>query len=680
MVTPQGFNALLKLVEEPPEHVKFIFATTEPDKVLGTIRSRTHHYPFRLVPPAPMLDYVQQLCDEEGVTVEPGVLSLVVRAGGGSPRDTLSLLDQLIAGSEGATVGYERAVALLGYTHGSLLDEVVDAIGAADAPAAFAAADRVMQTGQDPRRFVEDLLERLRDLIVVAATSPESAAAVLRGVPDDELVRMGVQASAFGPAELSRVADLVNQTLTEMTGATSPRLHLELMLARVLVPASDATERGALARVERLERRVGVADPAASAATEAAAPADAGDLAASTRPAGSSRPAPAAPAAPAPDRGAATPAASTPGPAERDARPAPAKPEPVTETARPKPVGPVTVEQVRDAWPEVLSVLERTKRTAWMAALTAKVLEYRTDESVLVLGFPSQNDVSELRGATGAQSPAELLRRAIADVLGVQVRFIPRVVDGTSAEAAEVTGGAGSGPAGAPSAAASPASGGKGGGGGSAPASDPGSPAASAPAASTPAVSASGGATATADAGSARSTGPGPAGPAAATPSTPAAGASTASVDSWATVAIPASDPAVEAPTQAAAPARTATATAVAERTEPASARQAAAGSASRARSTAPVDDVPPPDDADAPPPDDERDFAPGPEPVDVSAPAPAGAAARPAGRAARGPARAGTSAPPIQRYGEAVVRDLLGATFLEEVEAPPTARFGERG
>ena len=312
MVTPQGFNALLKLVEEPPEHVKFIFATTEPDKVLGTIRSRTHHYPFRLVPPGPMLEYVQQLCTEEGVEVAPGVLPLVVRAGGGSPRDTLSLLDQLIAGSEGTTIDYERAVALLGYTHAALLDEVVDAIGAKDAAGAFAAADRVVQTGQDPRRFVEDLLERLRDLIVVAASSPETAAAVLRGVPADELARMAAQASTFGSAELSRVADLVNQTLTEMTGATSPRLHLELMLARVLVPSSDDSERGALARVERLERRVGVTD----AATDAGGPAPGGRGGASAEPAAPARavsapapavpaPAPAAPAADVPARGAA---------------------------------------------------------------------------------------------------------------------------------------------------------------------------------------------------------------------------------------------------------------------------------------------------------------------------------------------------------------------------------------
>jgi DNA polymerase III subunit gamma/tau len=276
MVTPQGFNALLKIVEEPPEHVKFIFATTEPEKVIGTIRSRTHHYPFRLVPPAPMLDYVQTLCDSEHMTVAPGVLPLVVRAGGGSPRDTLSLLDQLMAGSDTDAIEYERAVALLGYTHATLLDDAVDAIAARNSSAAFDAVDRVIQTGQDPRRFVEDLLERMRDLIIVAATSAAGAAAVLRGVPQDELDRMQVQASNFGPAELSRTADILNAALTEMTGATSPRLHLELMIARALIPATDDTTRGALARVERLERRIGVdggpVDAPAPAAAEPAAP------------------------------------------------------------------------------------------------------------------------------------------------------------------------------------------------------------------------------------------------------------------------------------------------------------------------------------------------------------------------------------------------------------------------
>ncbi|THG30907.1 DNA polymerase III subunit gamma and tau [Naasia lichenicola] len=328
MVTPQGFNALLKIVEEPPEHIKFIFATTEPEKVIGTIRSRTHHYPFRLVPPAQMLEYLQQLCDQEAVTVAAGVLPLVVRAGGGSVRDTLSLLDQLIAGSDResdsgtTTVEYERAVALLGYTHGALLDEVVTAIGGRDASAAFGAVDRVIQTGQDPRRFVEDLLERLRDLIVVAATG-ESAGSVLRGVPEEQIASFRGQAAHFGSAELSRAADIVNAALTEMTGATSPRLHLELMIARIMVPKSDETERGALARVERLERRVGV-QGGAPVLSEAPAPIA---RAVSTPPQRSAPPTVPTRERPADVPAAAAPAVVTPAPASTPAS-TPARREP----------------------------------------------------------------------------------------------------------------------------------------------------------------------------------------------------------------------------------------------------------------------------------------------------------------------------------------------------------------
>ncbi|WP_314098380.1 DNA polymerase III subunit gamma and tau, partial [Microbacterium foliorum] len=279
MVTPQGFNALLKLVEEPPEHVKFIFATTEPEKVLGTIRSRTHHYPFRLVPPAAMLEYVEKLCTEEGVVAERGVLPLVVRAGGGSPRDTLSLLDQLIAGSdspagsETVTVAYERAVALLGYTHAALLDEIVDALAAADAAAAFPAIDRVVQTGQDPRRFVDDLLERLRDLIVIAAVGA-GASSVLRGLAEDELTRMRAQAESFGSARLSRTADVVSAALDDMSGATSPRLHLELMVARVLAAATavaaPATPATAGAASAPARQKPAVTEQAKSSVTEQA--------------------------------------------------------------------------------------------------------------------------------------------------------------------------------------------------------------------------------------------------------------------------------------------------------------------------------------------------------------------------------------------------------------------------
>ncbi|MGO2111406.1 MAG: DNA polymerase III subunit gamma and tau, partial [Pseudoclavibacter sp.] len=242
MVTSAGFNALLKVVEEPPEHVRFVFATTEPEKVIGTIRSRTHHFPFRLIPPAVMLEYVEQLTESEGVTADPGVLPLVVRAGGGSARDTLSLLDQIIAGSEGTRIDYERAAALLGFTAIELLDGTIDAFARGDAAAAYRVVDGVVQSGQDPRRFVEDLLERVRDLIVVKATG-QGAASVLHGASPAELEQLMAQAARFAPAGLSAMADLVNETLTEMTGVTSPRLHLELMTARILV-ASRATFSG----------------------------------------------------------------------------------------------------------------------------------------------------------------------------------------------------------------------------------------------------------------------------------------------------------------------------------------------------------------------------------------------------------------------------------------------------
>jgi DNA polymerase-3 subunit gamma/tau len=404
MVTPQGFNALLKLVEEPPEHVKFIFATTEPEKVIGTIRSRTHHYPFRLVPPAQMLDYVQKMCVDEHVEVEGGVLPLVVRAGGGSVRDTLSLLDQLIAGSEGGpavTITYERAVALLGYTHGALLDEVVDALAARDAGAVFAAVDRVIQTGQDPRRFVDDLLERLRDLIVIAATR-DGASAVLRGVPLDEIDRMAGQSAAFGAAELSRAADVVNTALTEMTGATSPRLHLELMVARLLVPAADETERGALARVERLERRMGIDEHPSMRVV--------------------------------PDRPAVEPVdIRTARKAKEEAAPvAPRIEEPVAEDeARPEAeppaeaAAPVTLQQIKDAWPEVLEIVKTAKRNAWMALAASTPRAYAGD--VLTVAFATEADVASFKQPQGpGESISEHLRGAIHEVLGVRVKFLAR--------------------------------------------------------------------------------------------------------------------------------------------------------------------------------------------------------------------------------------------------------------
>jgi DNA polymerase III subunit gamma/tau len=314
MVTSAGFNALLKIVEEPPEHIKFIFATTEPDKVIGTIRSRTHHYPFRLVPPEPLMAYLELLCNQENVPVAPGVLSLVIRAGAGSVRDSLSVLDQLMAGAGSNGLDYELAVALLGYTHASLLDDVVEAIAASDSATVFRAVDRVIQTGHDPRRFVEDLLERFRDLIIVQAM-PDSAQSILRGMPADQIARMQNQAHNLGAAELSRAADVTNTALTEMTGATSPRLHLELLCARILLPSSEQTERGIAARIDRVERRLNYAG------NDVGAPLAAVSGPAATVPAAAaSAPQPAAAAAAATTGHSATGAATqTPGtPAERE--------------------------------------------------------------------------------------------------------------------------------------------------------------------------------------------------------------------------------------------------------------------------------------------------------------------------------------------------------------------------
>ena len=280
MVTREGFNALLKIVEEPPEHVKFIFATTEPNKVLGTIRSRTHHYPFRLVPPEVLLPFLQGLCDQEQVAVEPGVLQLVIRAGGGSVRDSLSILDQLMAGASSQNgIEYDRAVALLGYTHAQLLDEVIEALGVKDAPTLFGAVSRVVATGQDPRRFVEDLLERLRDLIVVKAV-PQAAGQILQGVPQDQLERLAQQAQALGERELTVAAGTANETLNGMTGAANPQLQLELLCARLLLPAAEGSAGGAevaalASRLQVLERRV-ASGTAGSSGSAGSAPAQGG--------------------------------------------------------------------------------------------------------------------------------------------------------------------------------------------------------------------------------------------------------------------------------------------------------------------------------------------------------------------------------------------------------------------
>ncbi|HEY6491724.1 MAG TPA: DNA polymerase III subunit gamma and tau, partial [Trebonia sp.] len=252
MVTQQGFNALLKLVEEPPPHLKFIFATTEPDKVIATIRSRTHHYPFRLMPPSVMRELTEEILKSEQVTFDPAVLPLVVRAGAGSARDTLSILDQLLAGSDEAGIRYDRAVALLGYTDASLLDAMVDAFAARDGAAVFRAVNRVIEGGHEPRRFATDMLDRFRDLIVLASV-PDAISTGLLDVPPDRAEALAGQAERYGLASLTRAADLVATGLDQMRGATSPRLLLELMCAQVLLPAASVDERSLLARLEALE-------------------------------------------------------------------------------------------------------------------------------------------------------------------------------------------------------------------------------------------------------------------------------------------------------------------------------------------------------------------------------------------------------------------------------------------
>ena len=266
MVTTAGFNALLKIVEEPPEHLIFIFATTEPDKVLPTIRSRTHHYPFRLLPPRTMRALIGRICEQEGVVVDDAVYPLVIRAGGGSPRDTLSVLDQLVAGSEdgpdGQRLTYQRALGLLGATDVALIDDAVDALAASDAAALFGAVESVIDAGHDPRRFATDLLERFRDLIVLQAV-PDAASRGVVDAPEDVLDRMREQAARIGPATLTRYAEVVQAGLGEMRGATAPRLLLEVVCARLLLPSASDAESALLQRVERIETRLDISIPAA---------------------------------------------------------------------------------------------------------------------------------------------------------------------------------------------------------------------------------------------------------------------------------------------------------------------------------------------------------------------------------------------------------------------------------
>ena len=387
MVTPQGFNALLKIVEEPPEHLVFIFATTEPDKVLTTIRSRTHHYPFRLIPPATLRALLERLCFEEGVTVEPAVFPLVIQAGGGSARDSLSVLDQLLAGAGDEGVTYRHAVELLGVTDAALLDEMVDALAAGDGSSVFGAVDKVVEAGHDPRRFAADLLQRMRDLVILSAV-PDAAGKGLIDAPEDQLALMAIQAEKLGTATVSRFAEVLHTGLVEMRGTTSPRLVLELMCARMLLPAASLADGALLQRLERMERRMSIAgeDPGPGTGQQA-------------RP---ELPAPPAPHPPAP--ASRQPPASHQAPASPVAAVPPGPPARNTGTAA-APVGPTGTAPEIDA-------------PAAVATRPAAPVE-RQGEPVPRFRRPSQGGPSTTGTRTG-QSPAERPASAAPD-LGLPV-------------------------------------------------------------------------------------------------------------------------------------------------------------------------------------------------------------------------------------------------------------------
>jgi DNA polymerase-3 subunit gamma/tau len=407
MVTTAGFNALLKLVEEPPPHVKFVFATTEPDKVISTIRSRTHHYPFRLVPPRLLTEYLAKLCDAEGIAVETAVLPLVVRAGGGSVRDSLSVLDQLLGGADESGVSYRQAAALLGYTPDSLLDEFVDAFAASDAGGVFACVDKVIEAGQDPRRFAEDLLRRLRDLVIVAAV-PDALTSGLVDVAPDQAERLRSQAASLGAGELTRAAEVIAIGLTDMRGTTAPRLHLELMCARVLLPGADVDDRGLHARLDRLERRIGVTElrsepvdvrPEPSTMRPELVEGPPSERASTSSVPISPRPElvemrPELAEGPTPNR-ASTSSAAVPAPADS------------AEPAQ------LTVSDVRRLWPEVLEEVKGKRRFTWiLLSQNAQVAEIRNGTLLLAMSNAGARD-SFARGGS-----EDVLREAMVVVMG----------------------------------------------------------------------------------------------------------------------------------------------------------------------------------------------------------------------------------------------------------------------
>jgi DNA polymerase-3 subunit gamma/tau len=393
---PGAANALLKVVEEPPAHVIFIFATTEPDKLIATIRSRTHHYPFRLVPPGTLAAHLEKVCNAEGVKVDKGVIPLVVRASGGSVRDALSVLGQLLAGAGKDGVSYEIAIQLLGFTDGALLDDAIDAIAAHDGATLFKTVDRVIESGHDPRRFTSDMLERIRDLMIVNALKDSTANSILRDMPDDQMERMRNQANRIGTANLSRAADIAAEGLTQMRGATAPRLILELICGRILLPIGDNSEAGMLSRIERLERAENIAP--LTTAPVASAPArtvEAKEKAASTH---------------------STEALSNSKETEV-VNPAPEKPK-----ASPA-HGAFDIAALRRAWPDVIEDVKKRRRLTW-SLLSASAQVLSVDEDAITIGIVNA-------GAKESFERSEsdvILRNAFIDVVGLD-RKIAVVVD-----------------------------------------------------------------------------------------------------------------------------------------------------------------------------------------------------------------------------------------------------------
>jgi DNA polymerase-3 subunit gamma/tau len=392
---PGAANALLKVVEEPPAHVIFIFATTEPDKLIATIRSRTHHYPFRLVPPGTLAAHLEKVCNAEGVKVDKGVIPLVVRASGGSVRDALSVLGQLLAGAGKDGVSYEIAIQLLGFTDGALLDDAIDAIAAHDGATLFKTIDRVIESGHDPRRFTSDMLERIRDLMIVDALKDSTANSILRDMPDDQMERMRNQANRIGTANLSRAADIAAEGLTQMRGATAPRLILELICGRILLPIGDNTEAGMLSRIERLERAENIAPLTSSVASAPARTVEAKEKAASTH---------------------STEAVSNSKPTEV-VTPAPEKPK-----ASPA-HGAFDIAALRRAWPDVIEDVKKRRRLTW-SLLSASAQVLSVDENAITIGIVNA-------GAKESFERSEsdvILRNAFIDVVGLD-RKIAVVVD-----------------------------------------------------------------------------------------------------------------------------------------------------------------------------------------------------------------------------------------------------------